>query len=416
MSLINPNASNPRIDYVSVPTAYYAVGEWRFHRSKSPTTNAWLKRQVYFALFENSVLIQPPSTATTATFKASTSKTAASETHQKEEYTKGADDRFRLFFYGTVKPDDDDKRVIFRADNSFGPDPDANPSQVTSHYTLQARIPNNEAVLRRFPKITNNSGKFLVFVDEHKIDAVWGRFKQAYAEGKLGYGLQCSTAKPNTLKAGSYELISVFTEDSFALNEVTRLAWEIDKLMGPQWRNGTLQYMTDRGTKAKSGRADMNEGAMLYSFPSALFLNSDGSKGSLGDLVCATAYINIDKLQRRKDVLSTKRMDPVLLSPPQIQEISTATDAIKMTFTVSAKLYEIVFRQNSQNALENRLWHIYQRDLNHLINILMTSKTEFLSRDINSIIAQYAFSSHEFNVTAAVAITQRKVRDMQKSL
>lgn len=180
--------------------------------------------------------------------------------------------------------------------------------ELRSLYWKQAPIPANEQVIERFPRITNNSGKFLIFVDSGKIEALWQKFLKAYQEGRLGYGLQCATSVPNPNALDKDPVLVVFTEDSFNLPEVARVAWEIDKILG-EWQ-GVLQFMTDRSTKAKSARGCNNELSMLYSISSFSFIhNAKGggkTKETLQDFTSKFRYRFKPMAQARQDSLKMK--------------------------------------------------------------------------------------------------------------
>lgn len=220
--------------YPSVPTAYYATGQWT-------TPNQTQKQE----LRQNSVFVIYEAT--------------------KEVLLKG-------------KYPSNDPRIFFRA---VPPDPQENqlpPTLIKGQYWKYADIPSNSQILRRLTQITNNSGKFLVFVSLSKLDELWKVFTKAYEENKLGYGLHCSTGKESPIASDNDSVIAVFSEDAFDSREVARIAWEIDKLLG-NWK-GVLNYMTDRTTKAKSGQNCINENGMLYSISSYSFIQNARQGGT----------------------------------------------------------------------------------------------------------------------------------------
>ncbi len=180
------------------------------------------------------------------------------------------EDNQTLSYVGT-SPEKQTNLALFCPDQGMCPDPNLNPSQIHDYHWLQAVPP--KSLHGRFTRITQDSGKFLVFVHKSQIDAIWAKFKSAYEEGKLGYGLRASTQKVNVncstenLLSGN-SLITVHLENSFDKNEVARAAWEINQLLHP-WE-GVLQYMTDKETKAMVGPWPISQG-MLYSISSRSF-------------------------------------------------------------------------------------------------------------------------------------------------
>lgn len=252
--------------YPSVPTAYYATGQWALDFVRDEEKKDRRK------LGDFKVIKEEPSGQLLN----------------------------KLFFKG--KQLIDDPRTFYcyvpvSFNGNFG-----------NRYWKRAPIPDNEQVIERFPRITNNSGKFLIFVDSGKIEALWQKFMNAYQEGKLGYGLQCATSVPNPNALGKDPVIIVFTEDSFNLSEVARVAWEIDKILG-EWQ-GVLQFMTDRTTKAKSSCGCENELGMLYSISSFSFIQNakDGgkTKETLQNFTDKFRYRFKAEAQERQDSLQMK--------------------------------------------------------------------------------------------------------------
>lgn len=214
--------------YPSVPDAYYATGQWY------EASNDNIKGPIYFAIRED------------------------------EQSTK------TLFFNGQTQLTANDKRAFFRGDAKKGPDPHAKPSSISHYYWLQASIPTS--LYPRFLNITNNSGKFFVFMKIKHIDAVWEQFKIAYREGKLGYGLQCTAGFECSNHKKKSQSILVHTEDAFDLEEVGRVAWEIYQVLEKWNWKGTLYYMTDRKLKARQANKYDKELSILYSISSKMFI------------------------------------------------------------------------------------------------------------------------------------------------
>ncbi|MCX6800893.1 MAG: DUF1917 domain-containing protein [Candidatus Diapherotrites archaeon] len=67
----------------------------------------------------------------------------------------------------------------------------AMPSKERSVYWIYAKRKKGN-----YPAHTERGGKWLVFVDEPYIDAVWKKIKKATADGRLGGYTKVSTAKP----------------------------------------------------------------------------------------------------------------------------------------------------------------------------------------------------------------------------
>lgn len=254
--------------YRSCPTAYYATGQWM--ESKPSYTSR-------FALV----------------------------TEEENAPT--------LIFGGIVKVTKDCEGTFFRADPLQGPSSVSLPSEVRDFYWLQAPIsPCNQD---KFLSITNNSGKFLVFVKMAKIDDLWQKFKDSYASGILGYGLQCSSQKPNSHARGNKGVITVHTGDAFDLAEVAQIAWQIDQILSP-WE-GVLQYMTDRTTKSYYGSGAFGENEMLYSISSRSFIIDAINGGT--EKKCANHFLNTflqrftEKAKNRQNTLRNKNWQKFLV-------------------------------------------------------------------------------------------------------
>lgn len=190
----------------------------------------------------------------------------------------------QLSFSGNADVSSNCYMTIFRAQpNVLDLDPSSSPSKIDIVHWLQAPIP--QKLQYRLRTITNNSGKFLVFVPTKMVDKMWTLFKTAYEEGKLGYGLQCSTACPSpTAKEEDRNvnsLIVVYVQDSFDLKGLGKIAATIIALLGEQ--ETILRYITDRGTRKRDfslipydQRAEKyrkryekgDEKVFLYTFPS----------------------------------------------------------------------------------------------------------------------------------------------------
>ncbi len=75
---------------------------------------------------------------------------------------------------------------------------DAKPSEITDVYWIYAMRKKG-----KYPKATQRSGKWLIFVDLQNVDEVWAKIKEATEEGKLGDSAKVATSKPNPLAGKS---------------------------------------------------------------------------------------------------------------------------------------------------------------------------------------------------------------------
>lgn len=103
---------------------------------------------------------------------------------------------------------------------------DAKPSEVTDAYWIYA-----ERKKGRYPKPSQRSGKWLVFVDVKNIDEVWTRIKKATEEGRLGDSVKVATAKPNPNATNpDTKVICVYTYDWTDEKDIKRVREELRKL------------------------------------------------------------------------------------------------------------------------------------------------------------------------------------------
>jgi hypothetical protein len=103
---------------------------------------------------------------------------------------------------------------------------DAKPSEVTDVYWIHA-----EREKGRYPKATQRSGKWLVFVDVKNIDEVWTQVKKATEEGRLGDSAKVATARPNPSATNSdTKVICVYTYDWTDEKDIKRVREELRKL------------------------------------------------------------------------------------------------------------------------------------------------------------------------------------------
>jgi hypothetical protein len=105
-----------------------------------------------------------------------------------------------------------------------------------------------------YPKPTERSGKWLIFVSRNDVDEVWHKIKIALEKGELGETAKVSTAKPNpNSKNPSTHVICVFTYDSEDKADVRRVRKSLRRL----GVFNKISYKTDSATfggkYAKSG-------------------------------------------------------------------------------------------------------------------------------------------------------------------
>lgn len=160
---------------------------------------------------------------------------------------------------GTVNKTKNCQEMIFRG----------NLQENKGAHWVQALVPN--CLYNRCCKITEHSGKFIVPVNSNEFEAVWQRFTIAYEEGKLGYGLQYTLRAPrNKYEPLKCNLVTVHLENSFDLDEVMRVAWEIDQLLG-NWRN-FMYYETDYSIAKTSKYSNNIDITPLYAISANKFL------------------------------------------------------------------------------------------------------------------------------------------------
>lgn len=223
----------------------------------------------------------------------------------------------RLSFSGNVDVSSNCYTTIFRAQpNPHDLNPRSLPSMINDVHWLQAPIP--QKLQSRLQTITNNSGKFLVFIPKNVVDKMWDIFKNAYEEGKLGYGLQCSTACPSPIAKKKdrnvNSLIVVYVQNSFNLKELGKIAANIYELLG--FRESRLRFLTDRGTRKrdyslipKAGRPEKynkrlqegnNESKFLYTITSSSLSQQDFAAQFEAD--------NLKVAQKRLELLERRNL------------------------------------------------------------------------------------------------------------
>ncbi len=100
------------------------------------------------------------------------------------------------------------------------------PSKVTDKYWLYAKQQSGI-----YPKATENSGKWLVFVPLAQIDTVWAQIKSATELGHLGSSSKVSTAKQNpNATNSSNKVICVHTYDWTDKDDVMKIRQKLRQL------------------------------------------------------------------------------------------------------------------------------------------------------------------------------------------
>lgn len=98
-----------------------------------------------------------------------------------------------------------------------------------------------------YPRKTEDSGKWLIFVPVLAVDEVWGRIRQATENGDLGGASKVATAKPNALTLhNNKRVICIYTYDCRDEADVMRVRAELRKL----GINESISYKPDKATRA----------------------------------------------------------------------------------------------------------------------------------------------------------------------
>jgi len=117
-----------------------------------------------------------------------------------------------------------------------------NPSEVTDAYWLRA-----ERKSGRYPKYTERSGKWLIFVPIAAIDEVWKKIKVATEKGLLGGASKVATARPSpNATSPKTKVICVYTYDWSDEKDVKRIREELRTL----GINAKIPYKADDDTLA----------------------------------------------------------------------------------------------------------------------------------------------------------------------
>lgn len=117
------------------------------------------------------------------------------------------------------------------------------PSQETNEYWITSI---RSADAPKYPAMTGDAGKWLVFADIKDIDAIWEKISDATEKGLLGGGSKVSTAKINSMaKDRNQKVICVYTYDVYDVADLDRVRDELTKLGITQ----KIPYKTNDATR-----------------------------------------------------------------------------------------------------------------------------------------------------------------------
>ena len=133
---------------------------------------------------------------------------------------------------------------------------DRSPSVVTDAYWISATRLKGE-----YPKSNKNSGKWLVFVSNDKVDNLWEKIKLATENGLLGNASKVATARPNANATNfNIKVICVYSYDYNDKNDVMRIREELRKI-GVE---NKIPYKTDNATQQRQYRIKGNTHISVY--------------------------------------------------------------------------------------------------------------------------------------------------------
>ena len=138
-------------------------------------------------------------------------------------------------------PTQSNEQMELRAKSDSADFAESNPSEVTDVYWISAK---NK--IGNYPTTTEQSGKWLLFVNTQDIDEVWAKIKQATEEGRLGQGSKVATAKPNRNEVDPRKkVICVYTYDWTDEADVRKVREELRQLGFA----GKISYKSDNDTQ-----------------------------------------------------------------------------------------------------------------------------------------------------------------------
>lgn len=161
--------------------------------------------------------------------------------------------------------------TVFHLNSEMEEDNQADKLSDTHYFWYQAPI---DPAIHDFRNITVYSGKILVFVNSEKLKSVWQGFYDQHEKGALGYALRCSTNRPNPNANSFDKLITVHIVNCFDLDNVAKVAFRINQIMG-EWE-GNLRVMTDLATEIKYLDGNNSLSQMTFSIKSRFFKYPNG--------------------------------------------------------------------------------------------------------------------------------------------
>jgi hypothetical protein len=112
-----------------------------------------------------------------------------------------------------------------------------------------------------FPEITENTGKWLVFVSLSEVDRWWKKIKFATEQGRLGYASKVSTVKPSPFCADpSKKVICIYTYDYNDKKDVMRVREQLRRIGIVD----KIPYKTDNATIAGKYSVKGNKHISIY--------------------------------------------------------------------------------------------------------------------------------------------------------
>lgn len=112
-----------------------------------------------------------------------------------------------------------------------------------------------------YPKATERSGKWMVFIDRNEIDSWWVRIDSAIQAGQLGSIAKVATARPNAnARDPNQHVICVYSYDSSDRADVSRIRQVLRSLGVTQ----KIAYKTDASTREGKYRVRGHTRVSLY--------------------------------------------------------------------------------------------------------------------------------------------------------
>ncbi len=116
------------------------------------------------------------------------------------------------------------------------------PSNETKDSWLFAENQNDKII---YPKSTENSGKWLVFVQRNEADEIWNSIKLSIENGELGNAAKISSSSPQSIAFNPRNhVICVYTHDWTDKEDVLRIRQKL-RTLGITWK---IPYKADEDT------------------------------------------------------------------------------------------------------------------------------------------------------------------------